>query len=285
MITLKSPAKVNLALDVFGKDEKSGYHKIQTIYQEIPLYDEITIEEIEKNEIQIEWRPLHHNLMNQYMGTHIVMNQNEFLLDAEAFSEPKKENNTAIHAARLIKEECRVDKGLKIKIKKNIPLRSGLGGGSSNAATVLKGLNTIWNLDLDVKQLRKLAEKIGMDVAFFIEGGTAYGTRFGEKIEALPPFDCDIRLFYTGLEVESRTAYTELDGKKCGQKKADTQKLVEALRKGINRDEMFDFFHNDFEYLIQKKFPRVISDFHTMKKTRAKYVGLSGSGGIIFGVY
>ncbi|MBI2464422.1 hypothetical protein HYV57_05695 [Candidatus Peregrinibacteria bacterium] len=308
MITLKSPAKVNLALDVLGKDEKSGYHEIQTVYQEIPLYDEITIEEIAKNEIQIEWRPLHHNLMNQYMGTHIIMNQNEFLMDAEAFSEPKKEDNTAVRAARLIKEKYGVNKGLKIKKKKNIPLRSGLGGGSSNAAAVLKGLNVIWNLGLNVEQLRKIAAKIGMDVAFFIEGGTAYGTHFGEKIEMLPSFDGDIMLFHTGLEVESRAAYAELDCGKCGQNKDNTKKIVEALRKEKNKrtfekhifknetrlkdtflevpkNEIFELFHNDFEYLIQKKFPRIASDFHRAKKTPAKYVGLSGSGGMIFSVY
>lgn len=286
-LTLRAAAKVNLALDVLRRDEGTGYHEIQTVYQEIPLYDEITLSELSEDRIFLEWRPLHHNLMNQDMGTSLFINPNEFLLDSAAFAEPPLRQNFAFRAAKLIKDTFHIQKGVYIKIKKNIPLRSGLGGGSSNAAEVLKGLNTMWKLGLSSDQLRSIGSHIGMDVAFFIEGGTALGTHFGECIEILPPLDMRIVLYHTGIEVESRSAYRDLSDEHCGLQREKTHELVQKLRKGGGCDlpEMTRLLHNDFETLIFQRFPQLTHVRKSLQRQGFAYSGLSGSGGVMYAVF
>ncbi len=284
MIQIKAHAKINLALDILGKNEKEGYHELQTVFTTIPLYDELTIEEKSQDSIEIDWKPLHFNLTNQKMGTHIIINPNEFLLDESAFlPKPNIEENTAYKAAKLIKREFHIDKGVKIKIKKNIPMRSGLGGGSSNAAAVLKALNILWNLGLNPTRLQSLGKKISKDVPFFIEEGTALGTHFGEEIEILPNLDLRVHLYHTAIEIHTHEAFNDIDIQKCGQKRKITQELVERLKKR-QTDDISQFFHNDFEPTIFKKFP-ILHDYRKILYEKgAIYSGISGSGGILFGV-
>lgn len=279
-------AKVNLALDVLRRDEGTGYHEIQTVYQEIPLYDEVTLSELPEDRIFIEWRPLHHNLMNQDMGTSLFLNPNEFLLDSAAFAEPPLRQNLAFRAAKLLKETFHIQKGVYIKIKKNIPLRSGLGGGSSNAAAVLKGLNTLWQLGLSSDQLRSLGSYIGMDVPFFIEGGTALGTHFGEQIEILPPLDMRILLYHTGIEIESRSAYRDLSDEHFGLQCEKTDALAQKLRHvTCNLSDITPLLHNDFEPLIFQRFPQLLHTRKVLQRQGFAYSGLSGSGGIMYAVF
>ncbi|MBU1152159.1 4-(cytidine 5'-diphospho)-2-C-methyl-D-erythritol kinase [Patescibacteria group bacterium] len=209
---LRSPAKINLTLDILGRDPVSGYHFINTIIQEIPeLYDEIEISESETDQTPQKFSSI---------GT----------------------------ALKLLKQHTGTKKCARITIKKNIPIASGLGGASSNAATVLIGLNKLWNSNLGTAKLEELASQIGMDVPFFLYGKTCYGTNFGEKIVQLPEImGTDFKLFpVSNQENITKTAnmYSNLDLSKCGHQTAKTEQILK------NPATLIHNLHNDFETLI-----------------------------------
>ncbi|MBT5016900.1 4-(cytidine 5'-diphospho)-2-C-methyl-D-erythritol kinase [Candidatus Peregrinibacteria bacterium] len=240
-ITLHSTAKINLTLDVLGRDD-SGYHRIQTIYHEIPtLYDELTFEPHDKLEL--------------------VCDHPEVPLD---------ENNLIIKAAQLLTPS----QGVKITLQKNIPLQSGLGGASSNAATTLVALNDLWDLQLSSQQLLAHATEIGMDVPFLLIGGTALGMHYGEHVMPIMPLEgYEIEVIETGIKVPTKEAYEALDLKKCGHRDNETSQLVHILN-GNKQADPLSLLHNDFE-----------ENFFTQNPDlREKYPNahLSGSGGCLF---
>lgn len=206
---IKSPAKVNLALDILGRDP-SGYHFIQTIFHEIDLHDVIEIEKIPKG-IEIE-----------------CTNPDV----------PTDETNTVHKAVKLLGLD-----GFHVHITKNIPPKSGLGGGSSNAAAVLKALAP----DLKKEELAKLAAKIGMDTPFFIYGGTALGTHFGEKITPLPRIKgLKIELDFHPSGISTKEAYLKIDLTLCGKNIQKTEEMLAAIRAG-NLRKIIKNIHNDFQ--------------------------------------
>lgn len=161
-IVLQSPAKLNLVLDLLHK-RPDGFHEVEIIFQEVELHDVITIETIpHSSKIQLE------------------------CTDA---SVPLDSSNTCWKAVELMQEELqkqhRPIEGVRVFIEKHIPAAGGLGGGSSNAAAVLKGLNELWKLHLSHEQLALIAGKIGSDVPFLIYGGTCIGRGKGELITPL----------------------------------------------------------------------------------------------------
>lgn len=203
---VRAPAKINLALDVLEKDP-SGYHKIRTVFQEIPeLYNEIEI---------------------------------------------KKSSKASDHpAVQLLEKECRIDKSVEIRIHRNIPISSGLGGESSSHAAILKALNQLWKLNLSTQKLLSLAAKLGMDVPFFVVGGTALGTHFGEIVTQLPPLHLPIKVRIKSVTGDNKTAhaYAALNLKFCGQNKEKTEQLIKKIKTG-NYTNIEKCFHNDFETL------------------------------------
>lgn len=219
---LKSPAKINLTLDILGKHE--GYHLIDGVICEVGnLYDEIKIELLSKTGGEIEIKTSNKEL-----------NRN-----------PK--NNLAYKAAKLIAPKA----SMKIFIKKNIPLRSGLGGGSSNAATVLKTLSRLLELKYSDAKLEKLATSLGMDVPFFIRGGVAHVSRFGEIIK---PIKTKIRFaprfVFLKTKKSTKDMYSRLDLSMTGKNRAKTKKLIMAL-KNNNLREIKKNIHNDFELIAK----------------------------------
>ncbi len=161
-ITISSPAKVNLVLDILRKRE-DGYHEIEIVMQELELHDILTLETLSTS--------------------------TEIILSCTDVNVPLNEKNSCHKAAKLMQEELQKQnkpiQGVKIHIEKKIPSAGGLGGGSSNAASALKGLNKLWNLNLSSDTLVELAGKIGSDDAFFIRGGTAIARGRGEIIEPI----------------------------------------------------------------------------------------------------
>lgn len=241
-----SPAKINLTLDILGKSS-NGYHYIESILTEISdIHDEITILKSDKTEI--------------------------------VFS-PKlscKIEESSIFKA--VKSILPGGKFVKIMIKKNIPEKSGLGGAASNAAAVLKALNKIFKLEYSNEKLAKIGAKIGMDVPFFIFGGTAFCTHFGEKVKplrdaykVLESKGYKIKIIKTGVKIDTLWAYKNIDLKKCGRNIQKTKFLLKALQ---NNDAaaIIDNLHNDFETLVYPKYPEL------QQKTRS----LCGSGGAVY---
>lgn len=205
-------AKLNLCLDILKKTA-AGYHEVRTVlYEYKQLQNEISIEEA---------------------------------LEIQNESRPQDLPNTA---CTLLKNHYKIDKNISIKIKRNIPPCSGLGGESSNAAAILKALNEMWALGLSLETLQKHAAQIGMDVPFFIKGGTALGTHFGEKLEQLPHLNLPITLIPKSQTEEAKTqrAYEALDLSLCGLQTSKTDKLIDAI-KNAELQNIAANIHNDFE--------------------------------------
>lgn len=233
-VKILAPAKINLCLDVI-KRMPNGYHKIQTVLQEIPeIYDEIKIKNTKTSD----------SLSIAY-GNKITPPNPPI----------HKQQNLAFKALQLLKKTYKIKKFAKITIKKNIPISSGLGGAASDAAATLKGLNKLWNLKFSQKKLIALAAKLGKDVPFFIIGGTALGTNYGEKIAQLPPIKnikfkikngAAVFRFSTHLQDKTRQAYQSLDLSKCNLHSQQTTNLLDT--KNILKN-----LHNDFEQLYKIK--------------------------------
>ena len=244
----KSHAKVNLALDILGV-EKNGYHLVQTILQKISLADEICIQESGENSVIFEGKEAH-------------------LID--------RNNSTVTKALTLINPSKRYT----ITVKKNIPLGAGLGGGSSNAATVLTAINQMEQLDMSNSQLCEIGSKIGIDVPFFIRGGTAFGEHYGEKITKLPNLKWEN--FYKVLIIphirkQTKLQYNKLDLSLCGKNKNQTKKMIEIL-KTDDHSSLFALMHNDFETIASQELTEIT---HALK---ADYSILCGSGTAVLGI-
>lgn len=152
ILRVPSPAKLNLFLHIVGRRD-NGYHELQSIFQLIDLYDWISFEAIEENQIQIE-----------------------------GVAEVKLEQNLIYRAAQYLRPHAKTLCGLKISVEKNIPMGAGLGGGSSNAATTLIVLNQLWQCGLNDEQLAAYGVQLGADVPIFIFGQNAWAEGVGEHL-------------------------------------------------------------------------------------------------------
>jgi len=226
--------KINLCLDILKKTA-TGYHEIQTVFHEL----KISPDEIEISKSQEE----------DHLS--IAQGDEEDLI--------KMKDNLAFRALKLFKKRFQIDKNASIHIVKNIPLAAGLGGASSDAAAVLKGLNELWELRLSEEQLMALGAELGMDVPFFILGGTALGTHFGEKITALKPiqnldFKITDKIHWPILprikgQNKTESMYRALDLKNCGKKTARTEALLKAIEAN-DAQGILENIHNDFESIV-----------------------------------
>lgn len=257
IMAISSYAKVNLYLKI-GKKLSTGYHNIQSVMQKIELSDSIAIEPINEDRI-------------------IVDSTNKEL---------ENENNLAYKVAMLLKKKYKVKHGARIFVEKNVPLEAGLGGGSSNAATVLMNLNKLWGLKLKEKQLIELAAQIGSDVPFFIGDNAALVEGIGDKIKRIKKsFSINIVLINPGFRVSTKWAYSAFDKQKPKIKtKADIKNLVRAIEKKDIK-EIANNLHNDFEPIVTKKY-KVINEIKTnLLRNDALNACVSGSGPTVFGIF
>ncbi len=157
MLTIMAPAKLNLTLEVLG-ERQDGFHEIRSVIQTINLCDSL----------------------------HFQLGQNmEFKSDTPEWA---PEESLVSKAAGLLQEATGCTKGVTIEVNKRIPWLSGLGGDSSDAAAILRGLNKLWGLGLSLKELLELASQLSSDTSFFLYGGTALVRGRGELVTPLPPF-------------------------------------------------------------------------------------------------
>ena len=154
-VTLVAPAKINWTLEVLGLRD-DGYHEVRTVMQTIDICDEVVLERSAALTLSVE-------------GDHAATDEDHTLL-----------------AARLLGKELGRELPASIHIRKRIPVSAGLGGGSSDAAAVLRGLDALYDLDAGMERLGSVAAGIGSDVGFFLHGGTALGEGRGERILPLP---------------------------------------------------------------------------------------------------
>jgi len=257
-IQLKAPAKINLGLSILGK-LANGYHDVKTIYTQIDLFDDVVLTEIEHDVIEI------------------VCNQDSIPVD---------NHNIAYKAAELIKQQYQITTGININIHKRIPAGSGLGGGSSDAAAVLKGLDQLWNLKISEQKMFELAQKLGADVAYQIVGGVKMETQGGEKtgiFMSLPNLRfCYICLCYPGIKRESKRAFGEIDYSLVG--KNDLVGLIYAIQ-SYNLKLIASSLYNDFELWTLSKFHQIKEIRDVMLKYGALGSLMSGKGSSVFGIF
>lgn len=254
-IKLDAYAKINLSLDVLFKRE-DGYHEINTIMQQIDLKDVLILKEIDE-------------------GIIIESNHPKLPLDS---------TNLVYKVWKLLKERYKVDRGVHITIKKNIPLASGLAGGSANAAAVFKGLNELWELNLSQEELLDLGVEIGADIPFCILGGTAQAEGIGEKLKKISSFsDKLVLLANPNICVSTSEVYRELKIDKITK-----VPNMEELVKSIERDDLKylgDNMVNVLEEVTLKKHTIIKEIKEEMLKCGAIGSLMSGSGPTVFGLF
>jgi 4-diphosphocytidyl-2-C-methyl-D-erythritol kinase len=256
-ISLKSRAKINLSIDVIGKRE-DGYHIVEMIMQTIDLYDDIKLKELEEDNI---------------------------IIKSECSYIPLNEDNIVYKAAKLIKEKMDIKKGIEIFIKKNIPVAAGMAGGSSNAAAVLVGLNELWKLGLSKDELRDLGLKLGADVPFCIEGGTALAEGIGEKLTYIKGINKDVNILVCkpDIFVSTKEVYQSLDIKNI-EKRPDNKLLIEKLK----NDDIVSVSNNMvnvLEEVTSKKYSDIKVIENIIAKNGAMGTMMSGSGPTVFGFF
>lgn len=250
MLTVYAPAKINLVLEVLGKD--NDYHRISSIVQSIDLCD--------------------------------VLN---FQLDEEVCFEcdvpSLKRDNLVTRAATLLKESTKCSLGTRIELRKHIPWGVGLGGGSSDAAATLLALNELWGLGLPLSELVQLASELGSDVPFFIHKGTALVEGKGEKVTPLPslPSTCFVLLVPPLPKISDKTK--QMYGKLNAAHYTEGRFIQQALSylkqgKAIDHSLMF----NVFEMVAFDFFPGLDKYRKTLEEAGAPGVYLAGSGPCLF---
>lgn len=264
IIKLNSPSKINLALWIKEK-RPDGYHEIETIfYENENLYDEIEIEFTESNNLSVEISFIQDKLNK-------LISKNE---------------NLAYKAALLFFEKLNVKGSCRIKINKNIPLEAGLGGGSSNAASVLKGLNQIFNYQLDESKLLTLSEELGSDVPFFMYGGTCLGKGKGEYLIKLKnKLDLEIKIKkLPKISISTKWAYEQMDSRGfAAEHSLQIRNLINAMKiKDYNL--FFQNIFNDFETAIFLHYSQLIDLKKNFLNEGYTASGLCGSGAAVFGI-
>lgn len=250
---VKAAAKINLALDVTGK-LPNGYHTIESVFQTVGLYDEITVELTEKD---------------------IVLSCEVPEKFAESDEIPCDERNIAYKTARNFFDENGLDMGCQIHIKKGIPSQAGMGGGSTDAAAVIYCLSRLTGKKFSAP------EKIGADVPFFLTGGTAYVGGIGENITPIADFSGKILVIAKGKEgVSTAVAYGAVDALK-NPDHPDVQGLVKAISE--NSDEVYGYIGNLFEDAIH--LAEVEDIKKKMTENGARTACMTGSGSAVFGIF
>lgn len=251
---IKAYAKINLTLDITGK-RADGYHTIETVMQSVGLSDTITILESWPGEIKLE--------------------TNKGYLPADR-------KNTAWQAAELFFQRTGIQSGVRIKIDKAIPGRAGMGGGSADAAAVLKGMNTLFRANLSREALLEMGEKIGADVPFCLVGGTCRCYGIGEKLEPVYPMPkCELLICKPPTGVSTPRAYAMADRYPPARQQY-TQRMVSALRTG-SIHSVARALNNRFEDTMRLQQVQEIK--RIMLVAGALNAQMTGSGSAVFGIF
>ncbi len=259
-ISIPSFAKINWILRILGKRE-DGFHEVATILQTIDLHDTL----------ELETRP---------EGI-------ELLLDGRSVA--TGEENLVNRAARLLQSRAGTRRGVRVRLRKRIPVGAGLGGGSGNAAMTLLGLNHLWGLGLKRGQLGEIGAALGSDVPFFLYGGTALGLGRGEKLTRFPdPPSENFLLLYPGFQISAAEAYRAGGWGSLERVKELTKKQVDTtilrFRRTVERGlSALDLAENDFDGPLLSRYPGLVRARDSLKRAGCEPVMLCGSGSTLLG--
>ncbi|MDO5689577.1 MAG: 4-(cytidine 5'-diphospho)-2-C-methyl-D-erythritol kinase [Tissierellia bacterium] len=251
---MDSYAKINLALNVLDK-RADGYHNIETIFQQIDLRD----------------------------GMYLRIQPGGFQFSCDYRKLPTGEGNTIFTAWNLMKELYSGDPGVRVHLEKNIPIAAGLAGGSSNAATMIKALNELWELGLSVEEMCQIGIRIGADVPFFFYSNTAYGTGKGEELTPLKNFaGRKLLVVNTGYGVSTKSVYDNID--RAPTVDANFDALIQGIE-SENDELVYPHMVNRLEAVTTHFNPDISEIKMDMIRLGARSALMCGSGPTVFGIF
>lgn len=244
----KAYAKINLTLDVVGL-LPNGYHLLESIMQPISLYDMVNVTK------------------SNGSGVEII---------CQGSNMPTDNSNTMYKATQLFMKQFDLQAKIIIEIEKNIPMQAGLGGGSADAAAVIRALNKLFDLPASLEQLLEIASKVGADVPFCVVNKVAHCSGFGEIVKPIDQFDkMYVLLVKPDFGISTPEAYIAFDEKKL------TSKF--ATRKVMNGENLLDCLSNDLENAVAR--PEIEEIKRLLIENGAKASIMTGSGSCVFGIF
>jgi 4-diphosphocytidyl-2-C-methyl-D-erythritol kinase len=252
-----SYAKINLLLEVISK-RRDGFHEIQSIMQTVSLCDEVLVE------------------LSNVEGIHFSCFPDDIC---------ENRHNLVYKAASVFYENLKEKAAVNIRLVKKIPLGAGLGGGSSNAAVTLKILNKLHNEPFKKREILKMAEVLGSDVPFFVDGGTSLAFGRGEKILNLPDIGgYQVLLLNPGFSIETKLVYAHhklgLTSRQC------IPNILPVLMAGrMSGKDLIKHVHNDLQFTVLGLFPELKESLNWIAGQKPEASGVSGSGATVFGLF
>ena len=255
-LVLNAPAKVNLMLDV-GEKRADGFHEVSMILQAVELFDRVCLKRTEEEGITL-------------------------LVKAPAPEGLANEDNLMVRAAKLLFDLFSLSGGIEMRLQKRIPVAAGLGGGSSDAAAVLFGMNLIYDLSLETDELEKIGSILGSDVPFFFRGGTELAKGRGEVLFPLPDIGHQPLVLVTpDRSVSTAEIYGMMD-ELPPYVHPDTEAVASRIMNGETKDLPFE---NVMENVTSSILPEIGQIKDVLLKEGAKRVLMSGSGPTVFGIF
>ncbi len=250
-IVVKSPAKINIGLNVINKRD-DGFHNIETIFYPLNLFDEIEIIQSKK----------------------FTFKSNDSNLN-------KDKSNLIIRAKKLLEEKLNIQLSIEIYLNKNIPIGAGLGGGSSNAAATMIALTKLFNLQIDTKHLFRLALQLGSDVPFFLNPVTSFAESRGE---VLVPINLKLKKYLVivnpGIHISTKWAFGLITPI---QPKISLQ--VPIRKSPVEIGELMSIASNDFEKIVFNHFPEIREIKDKMLEFNAVFSMMTGTGSTVWGIF
>ncbi len=254
-LTLKAYAKINVGLRITGQRD-DGYHSIKTLYQTVNIYDEVKLNLKDEQGVTFNWQ-----------GEKV----------------PDGDDNICSKAANSFFEFIGEEKGVNIELEKTLPVGSGLGGGSSDAACVIRGLNELIDTKLSLKNMEDIASELGADIPFFIRGGCQYAEGIGDE---LSPGELSeewvLLLVVPDIHIDTSWAYQGIHPLSLTRNINDVN-LASFPHNGDAKNRKM--FRNDFEPLVFSKYPEIGEIKKSLLKSEAEFASLSGSGSAVYGLY
>lgn len=262
----RSYAKINIGLKIVRK-RADGYHDIETIFKIVSLHDTVTLRKNDSGDIRIS---------------------------CDHSQVPTDQSNICFKVIKLIEEKTNAHYGIDVDIKKNIPVGAGLGGGSSNGASVLVSLNKLFQLGLSHNELMQLGAQLGSDVPFFVGfllgvGNTAVGTGRGEILDF---FEWNLTekviLVYPNIHISTAWAYENYKYYKPWESPKKSSLNLTNTAKSVKFSALLTkqvFFDNIFERLVFAEHPKIRGLRETLEKENAVFSRMSGSGSTVFGLF
>jgi len=250
-IEFNSPTKINIGLNIVQK-RKDGYHNLETIFYPLLLSDILSFEK-----------------------------SNSTKLDTNSLEINELDSNLIIDTIKLMENELKRDLHINVYLQKNIPIGAGLGGGSSNAATTLKAINQLYDLNLSYESLTSFAIQLGSDVPYFLIPVPSYADSRGESLMKIQlSLGYPILLVNPGIHISTKWAFDKIIPEKS---KSSLKTFLEKSK--IDLETMREYVTNDFEEIVFKEHPEVRSIKDKLYEYGAEFALMTGTGSTVFGIF